>query len=215
MTCLAVVTVLATVWSYWNHEPADHLRRMSYAKPSVFTIGEWLPQWYDRLHGEELIGKASELCIDTVYCHFFKGFGLRHEHAEIERTKEFAKIAHSHGVKVLGYCQLNSLYHEAMLDEVPDLKSWTVRNIDGSVGMYCGQYYRWSPCIESREYVEYLKKVIRHGIEEVGIDGFHFDNSYARDCHCDRCQKAFRTWLSANVSSPHIPEPIFQKLNFS
>ena len=199
---IANIVILATVWSYWNHEPADHLRRMSYAKPSVFTIGEWLPRWYDRLHGEELIGKASELGIDTVYCHFFKGFGLRHEQAEIERTKGFAKIAHAHGVKVLGYCQLNSLYHEAMLDEVPDLESWTVRNVDGSVGKYCGQYYRWSPCVESREFAEYLKKVIRHGIEDVGLDGFHFDNSYVRDCHCERCQRAFRAWLSANVPSP-------------
>ena len=75
MTCLAIVPVLATVWSYWNHEPADHLRRMSYSKPSVFTLGEWMPQWCERLHGEELIAKAADLGVDTVYCHFFKGFG--------------------------------------------------------------------------------------------------------------------------------------------
>ena len=100
--------LLATVWTYWNHEPADHLRRMSYSAPSVFTLGEWLPEWYERLHGEELIGKAASLGVDTVYCHFFKGFGLKHEHDEMERTREFAKIAHSRGVKVLGYCQMNS-----------------------------------------------------------------------------------------------------------
>ena len=192
----------ATVWTYWNHEPADHLRRMSYSKPSVFTIGEWLPQWYERLHGEELIAKAAGLGVDTVYCHFFKGFGLRHERAEMGRTKGFAKIAHARGVKVLGYCQLNSLYHEAMLGEVPDLESWTVRRINGSVGTYGDHYYRWSPCVESREFIDYLKKAIRYGIEEVGLDGFHFDNSYAHDCHCGRCQAAFREWLAANVPNP-------------
>ena len=192
----------ATVWTYWNHEPADHLRRMSYTKPSVFTIGEWMPQWYERLHGEELIAKAADLGIDTVYCHFFKGFGLRHEHAEIERTREFAKIAHTRGVKVLGYCQFNSLYYEAMLKEVPDLEKWTVRNVDGSVGTYDDHYYRWSPCVESRGFIDYLKKAIRYGIEEVGLDGFHFDNSYARDCHCERCQAAFREWLASNVPNP-------------
>lgn len=190
------------VWAYWNHEPADHLRRMSYSRPSVFTVGEWLPEWYDRLHGEELISKASSLGVNTVYCHFFKGFGLNHERAEMVRTKEFAEKAHSHGVKVIGYCQMNSLYYEAMLDEVPDLKDWAVRTYDGRIGLYCGQYYRWSPCIESRSFRDYLKKVIRYGVEEVGLDGFHFDNSYLRDCHCERCQKAFRKWLADNISNP-------------
>ena len=199
---MGVKPVNATVWSYWNHEPADHLRRMSYAKPSVFTVGEWLPQWYDRLHGEELIAKVSSLGVDTVYCHFFKGFGLKHERLEMERTRDFSKIAHSYGVKVLGYCQMNSLYYESMLDEVPDLENWTSRNRDGSISTYGGHYYRWSPCVESREFVEYLKKTIRYGIEEVGLDGFHFDNSYARDCHCERCQNAFREWLTGNVKNP-------------
>ena len=202
MTGLASVALLATVWTYWNHEPADHLRRMSYSSPSVFTIGEWMPQWYERLHGKELIAKAADLGVDTVYCHFFKGFGLRHEHAEIGRTKEFAKIAHARGVKVLGYCQFNSLYYEALLNEVPDLEKWTVRKIDGSIGTYGDHYYRWSPCVESREFIDYLKKAIRCGIEEVGLDGFHFDNSYPRDCHCERCQAAFREWLAVNVSNP-------------
>ena len=199
---IANILLVATVWSYWNHEPADHLRRMSYSAPSVFTLGEWLPEWYERLHGEELIGKAASLGVDTVYCHFFKGFGLKHEHDEMERTREFAKIAHSRGVKVLGYCQMNSLYYEAMLGEIPDLEKWTRRNGDGSIAVYTSNYYRWSPCVESREYTDYMKKVVRYGIEHVGLDGFHFDNSYARDCHCERCQKAFRAWLAENVQNP-------------
>ena len=199
---MANMLILATIWSYWNHEPADHLRRMSYTKPSVFTVGEWMPQWCERLHCEELIAKAASLGVDTVYCHFFKGFGLKHEHDEIERTKAFAKIARSHGVKVLGYCQLNSLYYEALLGEAPDLEKWTARNIDGSVGLYGSHYYRWAPCVESREFIDYLKKVIRYGMEDVGLDGFHFDNSYPRDCHCERCQAAFRAWLAENVPDP-------------
>lgn len=196
-----LISVFATVWTYWNHEPADHLRRMS-SPPSVFTIGKWLPQWYERLHGEDLIAKAANLGVDTVYCHFFKGFGLNHERAEMERTKDFVRIAHANGVKVLGYCQFDSLYYEAMLAEVPDLEKWVARRIDGGIATYADCYYRWSPCIESREFVDYLKKAVRYGIEEIGLDGFHFDNSYARDCHCDRCQRAFRAWLTSNIANP-------------
>lgn len=189
------------IWSYWNHEPADHLRRMSYCRATIFTLGDWLPRWYGRLHGEELVSKAAELGVNMVYCHYFKGFGLKHERAEMERTKDFAKIAHGKGVKVLGYCQLDSLYYETMLSEIPELESWTARTIDGGIHTY-GHYYRWSPCIESREFMDYIKRVIRIGIEEIGLDGFHFDNSYARDCHCDRCQKAFREYLSETVKDP-------------
>ena len=196
-----IIPHLAVVWTYWNHEPADHLRRMT-SPPSVFTVGKWLPQWYERLHGDELIAKAAGIGVDTVYCHFFKGFGLEHEHAEMMRTKEFAAKAHARGVKVLGYCQLDSLYYEAMLGEVPDLEKWVARRRDGGIATYSDCYYRWSPCMESREFADYLKKVIRFGIEEVGLDGFHFDNSYARDCYCGRCQQAFRDWLAANVANP-------------
>ena len=59
------------VWSYWNHEPADHLRRMSYCRATIFSLGDWLPRWYDRLHGEELVSKAAELGVNMVYCHYF------------------------------------------------------------------------------------------------------------------------------------------------
>ena len=196
-----LLPLLAIVWTYWNHEPADHLRRMT-SPPSVFTVGKWLPEWYERLHGEELIAKAAGIGVNTVYCHFFKGFGLEHERAEMLRTKEFAQKAHKHGVKVLGYCQLDSLYYESMLGEVPSLEKWVARRRDGGIATYADCYYRWSPCIESREFVEYLKQVIRYGIEEIGLDGFHFDNSYARDCYCSRCQQAFREWLTKNIPNP-------------
>ena len=194
--------LVATVWTYWNHEPADHLRRMSSCASTVFTVGEWLPCWYDRLHGDELIGKVSGVGVDMVYCHFFKGFGLEHERAEMARTRDFARKAHAHGVKVLGYCQLASLYWEAMLDEVPDLEKWTARNYDGSVSTYGNHYYRWEPCFESREFIDYLKKVVRYGVEETGLDGFYFDNSYPRYCCCERCQTAFRQFLEKTVSNP-------------
>ena len=203
---IAKILMLATVWTYWNHECADHLRRMSYSNSSVFTLGEWLPEWYARLHGGELVSKVSGLGVDMVYCHFFKGFGLRHERSEMEQTRDFVKKAHACGVKVLGYCQLDSLYYETMLDEVPDLEKWTARRADGSVSTYdegkVSHYYRWSPCIESREFADYIKAVVRYGIEETGLDGFYFDNSYGRDCHCMRCQSAFREYLAAIAKNP-------------
>ena len=193
------------IWSNWNHEPMDHLRRMGDSHVSVFTLGEWLPQWYDRLHGEELIARAAEMGIDTIYTHFFKGFGLVHEHDEMERMREFIRIAHKNGVEVIGYCQLGSLYYETMLDEAPDLENWVARDEKGGFLYYANSpqhYYRWRPCFESTEFLAYFKRVIAYGIEHVGLDGFHFDNSQVRECYCARCQAAFRAYLTANVPDP-------------
>jgi len=47
------------IWSYWNHEPIYHLRRMGNDGGTVFSLGEWLDEWYDRIHGEELIKKGG------------------------------------------------------------------------------------------------------------------------------------------------------------
>ena len=41
--------------------PAPTWSAATISPPSVFTIGKWLPQWYERLHGEDLIAKAAKL----------------------------------------------------------------------------------------------------------------------------------------------------------
>ena len=183
----------------------DHLRRMGDSHISIFTLGEWLPQWYDRLHGEELIAKAARMGINTIYTHFFKGFGLVHEHDEMERMRDFVKIAHKNGVQVIGYCQLGSLYYEAMLDEVPELEDWAARDENGGYLYYANSrqhYYRWRPCLENPDFLAYFKRVIAWGVEHVGLDGFHFDNSQVRECYCPRCQAAFRAFLTENIPNP-------------
>ena len=190
------------IWSYWNHESLDFLRRWGDANDSIFTFGEWLPQWYERLHGEELIKKAAEMGINTIYTHFFKGFGLVHEHDDMEKTRELVKIAHKYGIEVIGYVQLGSLVYETLIDEVPNLKDWIARNEKGEPIVYGTQYYRERPCLENRELIAYYKKLFHYGIEHVGLDGFYFDGSSARECYCEKCVKAFREYLTEHIKNP-------------
>ena len=48
------------------------------------------------------------------------------------------------------------------------------------------------PCLQSREYLDYLRERIRTGLLGVGLDGIFFDNFYSRPCYCPRCREA---WL--------------------
>lgn len=211
----------AEVWAFWGHEPSYHLKRM-HSKPSLFTLGEWADEWQKRLRSEECIKKAAEDGINIIYTSFFKGFGLEFEKEEIEETKKLVEIAHKYNIKVLGYCQLDSIYYETFLAEDPDAKKMAVKKRDGSAQIWEDSYYRWPTCYNSKEFIAYIKKVIDYGIDYVGVDGFHFDNSYIWECFCENCKKDFREYLKRTVENPkeilgintfdYIEIPYFEEL---
>lgn len=109
-----------------------------------------------------------------------------------------------HGVKVLGYCQLGTLYNETLMDEAPDLDDWAIHDKQGNIVTWLGKYYRYSLCFNSRKFIDYIKKVIKYGIEHIGLSGFHFDNSYNVACHCDKCTAAFRQYLTENADAEKL-----------
>ncbi|MBE7063403.1 MAG: hypothetical protein E7390_06435 [Ruminococcaceae bacterium] len=187
---------MATVWSYYGHEPIDHLRRMESAD-KIFSPGEWTDAWYQRMHSEELLEKAKKAHINTVFTHFFKGFGLEYEKAEMKNTRRFTEMAHKKGIRVLGYLQFGGFYSETMPLEMPEWETMLNVERDGSRN----GYYRFSSCYNSPEFIAYLKKVIVYGIKEIGLDGFHFDNSICQPCWCERCKSAFRKYLKENMDT--------------
>jgi len=136
------------------------------------------------------------LGVNLGVTHFFKGFGLVHERAEQQNTARLVKFAHRHGVKILGYCQSRSIYHEQFLAEVPNVKDWIQRDEKGQLRTWGGAKFRWAPCIHCGEFRDYMKRAIRIGLEEIGLDGLHFDNNYCEPCYCERCEKAFRAWMA-------------------
>ena len=178
------------------------LRRMGNDGASIFSLGEWAWKWDERIHSEELIKKAADVGVNTIYTHFFKGFGLVHEHEEMDKTKALTELAHKYKIDVIGYCQFGSLYYETMLDEFPGLDNITIKDENGKIISWFGQYYRWRPCFNSIDFKDYLRKVIDYGIKHVNLDGFHFDNSGTHPCYCENCQKNFRAFLESNIDQP-------------
>ncbi len=192
------------MWSYWNHEPIYHLKRMGNDGGTVFSLGENVDKWYERIHTEELIKKGAEIGINTVYTHYYKGSGILFEKEEMLRTKEFTKTAHKYGINVLGYMSMGSIYTENITREVPYVKELLVINRHGRFKpTLTDQYYRPRPCYNNDRYLEYLKSIIKYGIEEIGLDGFHFDNSSFAYCYCDHCQRKFKEYLKENFKNPY------------
>lgn len=189
-------------WAWWGWEPIDHYRRTGGIVGAVDTNAPWMPQWYERLHSEEVVRLMSGLGINLACTHFFKGFGLAYEQAEQQRTAGFVQFAHRHGIRVIGYCQSRSIYHEQFLVEVPDARDWIQRNEKGELRTWGGAKFRWSPCIHCGEFRDYMKRAIRIGLEEIQLDGFHFDNDYCEPCYCSRCERAFRAWLTKRHPKP-------------
>ncbi len=189
------------VWAYYGHEPSYHLKRM-HNSPSTFCLGEWSDAWQDKMRTEESVKKLKSLGVNLIYTNFFKGFGLKFEKEEIEKTKNLVEICHKYDIKVLGYLQLGSIYYETFLSEMKSCNKMAAVKRDGNYQLWAGSYYRWDTCYNSKEFKSYIKKVINYGLDNTLLDGFHFDNSFIAVCYCKRCKKDFRKWLKNRVDNP-------------
>lgn len=186
--------------SFWNYESLDYLRRQN-GGVGLFSPGEGVEEWYGRLHSDELLDKAEDIGFTMIVTHFFKGFGLMHEQEEIEQLKILIEKAHKRGIQVLGYVQLYSLFNETFPYESEDLEKMVQREPDGSPTTWGSMYFRYKPCYNSPEFIAYIKKVIRFGLD-IGLDGFHFDNSNQSRCYCENCTKGFQAYLKETVKNP-------------
>ncbi|MEN6558246.1 MAG: beta-galactosidase [Thermoguttaceae bacterium] len=185
-------------WSWWGWEPLSHyVHSKGSVVGGVNTSSPFLSAWYDRLHEEQTARMMSDLGVNLAVTHFFKGFGLNHEQDEIQRTKQLVEAAHRCGIRVMGYCQWQTIYSNTFPEEVPDAASWVQLDEQGKYRCWGSDKKRWAPCIHCREFIDYLKRVMRVGLEEVGLDGLHFDNDYFQPCYCKRCEAAFQKWMAA------------------
>ena len=199
------------LWAFWGHEPRAFYKRRNGNRNTLFGNGEWIDTWYDRLHTEEAIARLAGMGVNTIYTHFYKAMGLEFERPEMENTAKIVEIAHKYGIKVIGYATINCVYDEAICCEYPELDS--MRNIRCSGAK--ADNYREYLCLNSDYYKEYFPKVLKYGIEHVGLDGFHLDNAVAHPCYCERCLAGFRKFLEDNIPDPHsVGLPSFKYVRF-
>jgi hypothetical protein len=188
-------------WAWWAWEPDYAYRRQGHPMAGVIGNARWLPRWYDRIHAEETVEMMAAAGVNLAVTHFFKGFGLEYEQEGMARTKELVARCHRNGIRVIGYTQFGTLYHEQFFQEVPEAEKWLELDEQGKPRAWSGLYYRSRACCRHREFIDYLKRCISHGLTETGLDGIHFDNSYSMPCYCENCRREFGEFLKRQ------PEP--------
>ncbi|MBI4624124.1 MAG: hypothetical protein HY736_13025 [Verrucomicrobia bacterium] len=154
---------LRWVWALW--EPIDLYTRGGHGAGigDGRVTGHWARKWYERMHSDEILDKLAAAGVNLVTTHFYKGFGLRAESAEMDRAADFTRRAHARGIRVLGYHQFSTVIYETMLDEVPKLADWIQRTPGGELKTYGGAKWRWMACPIHDDFIAYLKTYGRKG----------------------------------------------------
>jgi hypothetical protein len=170
---------------------------------------------YLQTHSEESVRERKDFGANFFMTHLFKAFGVQAEADEINRAKEFAALLHKHGLRVGTYVG-STIAYETFLVEKPEAEEWLVDDYLGKPVIYGGtQYFRRRPYFAHPGYKQYIKEILRTGVQEIGTDLIHFDNpanqAVSEVFHHPLAIQEFREFLHMKYS----PEELKQRLGFS
>ena len=205
LAALALGTVdvnpLTTRWTFGAHEPYTMYRRVGrHCTGGIDGNARWLKPWLDWWDAESP-KLMREIGLNALHSRFYKGMGWEEEKKDFPNVRKFVRNCHENGVMALAYVQFATLYPEVMRREIPDIDDWAQVDETGAKRYWNGQYFRWVPCMTSRPWLEYLKRMCTIALAEGGFDGIMFDNVFAAPCYCERCEREFGAHLRA------IPDP--------
>ena len=137
--------------------------------------------------------------VNFVWLHFFAGFGLEFEKAEMERARTFIAAAHTRGMKAAAILQLGALTPETLQLEENDCQNWLQINSEGqTVPLESAQFFRVRPCFASEGFLRYMERACS-AAADFGADLIHLENAaYNAEpdtCRCAICVAAFREFL--------------------
>jgi hypothetical protein len=109
----------------------------------------------------------------------------------------------------------STIFYETFLVEKPEAEEWFVPDYMGKPVTYFGQTFRKRVYFMHPGYVEYMKRVVRMGVEELKADEIHFDNTSLQAepaiFHHPLAIRDFREYLTATYS----PEELTKRLGFA
>ena len=187
---------VTTRWTFGAHEPYTMYRRVGrHCTGSIDGNALWVKDWLDWFD-EHAPEKMEEVGLNFLHSRFYKGMGWEVEKDDFPNVQRFVRNCHAHGVRALAYVQFCTLYPEFMRREIPAIDDWATVDWQGNKNLWGGQYFRWAPCLNCREWEEYIKRMCTIALTDGGFDGIMFDNVFDYPCYCARCERTFREHLA-------------------
>lgn len=138
------------------------------------------PDWYEEIYREQgskqTVERLKEIGITFAMIHFFKGFGLEAEREHIADARKLSRLLKENGIRV-GLYVGSTICYETFLLENADAEEWFVPNYLGKPVYYFDQTFRKRVYFMHPGYREYMKRVVRMGVEQLHADCIHFDNT--------------------------------------
>lgn len=176
--------------------------------------GTWQEADYRSEHTEATVRKLRDLGVTMAIIDFFKGFGLDAEAEHISLARKMAGLLHQHGIRV-GLYVGSTIAYETFLLEEPSAQEWFVPDYLGRPVIYGDQTFRKRVYFMHPGYVDYIKRVVRMGVEDLKADLIHFDNTSLQGrpeiFQHPLAVKDFRDYLQATYS----PQELKDRLGFS
>jgi hypothetical protein len=184
--------------TWLTHEPLEFLLR----RGDHFDDE---PEDYERMCDPENLKRMAAAGVRYGRLFFYKGFGLGYERPNIEKARRAAEIMHRLGMKVDLY-MAGTMFTETLYHEVPEARNWEQRDQNNHWVPYGIQTFRHYACPNEPAYREYLKRILKIGVEELHADQISFDNVMLQpepeSCRCPRCLKAFHDFLRQKYPTP-------------
>jgi hypothetical protein len=182
---------LSTNITWLTHEPLDFLLRRG-------DHFDEEPERYARMSDPENLKRMADAGVRYGMIYFYKGFGLEYERPSMEQSKRTADEMHRLGMKVGLYIG-GTMFTETLYHEIPEARNWEQRNQDNHWVPYGLQTFRHYACPNEPAYRDYIKRVLKIGVEDLHADQIIFDNIMLQpepdSCRCPRCIQDFHNFL--------------------
>ena len=174
----------------------------------------WLNDLYQKQSADSTVSALKEAGVTLGMIHFFKGFGLNAERDHIADARVLSRKLKENGIRV-GLYVGSSIAYETFLLEKPEAEAWLVQDYLGKPLYYGDQTFRRRVYFMHPGYREYIKKVVRYGMENLEPDLIHFDNTSMQAQPAifthPLAVEDFRKYLAAKFSASELQD----RLGFS
>jgi hypothetical protein len=205
----------------WSDPPQALTQRPAWLKQGIVMVGSWEPLTFILRRGgqetnagetwnaertPESVRRLRELGVNLVVVNLHKGFGLKAEAADIQATRNFVKLAHQSGIRVGGYIG-STMGYETFFTEEPAARDWVQVDESGRPIYYSQeQTFRYAACRNNPGYKAFVERLLRLGVEDIGLDLIHFDQmqwwAEPLSCRCIFCKEQFLEFLQARYRDP-------------